>query len=104
MIKNNRKSADHFCIICGQWIGNHDTGATPYGKKSYYSIIRAKYCDECRPMIIDQQMNIRLHNLRQRQKYERRELKEKLSLTQEENELLRKRVMQLNALVYGSKD
>lgn len=30
--------ADHFCGMCGCWIGNHDSGITPYGAASYYQI------------------------------------------------------------------
>lgn len=42
-------SGDRYCIICRAWIGNYNTGETPTGPASYYSIIRRKYCDNCRP-------------------------------------------------------
>lgn len=40
---------DKFCIFCTRWIGNYITGDTPDGPASYYSIIRRKYCNSCRP-------------------------------------------------------
>lgn len=40
---------DKYCIICRAWIGNYNTGETPEGPASYYSIIRRKYCASCRP-------------------------------------------------------
>lgn len=40
---------DRYCIICRDWIGNYITGDTPDGPASYYSIIRRKYCKDCRP-------------------------------------------------------
>lgn len=59
---------DHFCSRCGTWIGNHNSGETPEGQRSFFSIIRRKYCRECRPSVITQQTRLRLHSLRQRNK------------------------------------
>lgn len=42
-------TGDKYCMICRAWIGNYNTGETPTGPASYYSIIRRKYCDSCRP-------------------------------------------------------
>ena len=39
-------TGDKYCMICRAWIGNYNTGETP---ASYYSIIRRKYCETCRP-------------------------------------------------------
>lgn len=86
---------DKFCNVCGCWIGNYFTGFTPYGEKSYHSIIRTKYCNECRPLMISQQTQLRLHNLRQRQKLERKQERAKLDLLEQENKLLRQYVKEL---------
>ena len=41
---------DKYCLLCGDWIGNYITGDVPDGySRSYYSIIRRKYCNDCRP-------------------------------------------------------
>lgn len=86
---------DKYCVICGEWIGNYNTGETPDGIKSYYSIIRLKYCNQCRPMMINQQTKIRLHNLNQRKRQERKQERTRLELLEEENKLLRKYVSEL---------
>lgn len=39
---------DKVCVICGKWLGNYITGEAPEGLASYYSIIRRKYCSDCR--------------------------------------------------------
>lgn len=39
---------DKRCAICGQWLGNYITGEAPEGNASYFSLIRRKYCPECR--------------------------------------------------------
>lgn len=90
---------DRFCAVCNEWIGNYETGATPSGTKSYYSIIRSKYCDGCRPLMISQQTQLRLHNLRQRKKQEHKQEKTKLDLLQQENELLREYIKELRELL-----
>ena len=40
---------DKYCVICQTWLGNYLTGETPEGHASYYSIIKRKYCSNCRP-------------------------------------------------------
>lgn len=86
---------DKFCSVCGNWIGNYNTGETPEGIKSYYSIIRSKYCSRCRPMMIDQQTRLRLHNMRERNKRLKKQERTKLELLEEENNLLRQYIVQL---------
>lgn len=86
---------DKFCNICHCWIGNYNTGETPEGEKSYYSIIRSKYCTKCRPLVISSQTNLRLHNMRQRNKQIRKAERTRLELLEEENRLLRERIIKL---------
>lgn len=90
---------DRFCTVCKCWIGNYLTGFTPYGERSYHSIIRSKYCNECRPLMISQQTKVRLHNLRQRKKQEHKQEKTKLDLLEQENELLREYIKELRELL-----
>lgn len=99
-MRYNRKDADHFCSVCERWIGNHNTGATPWGNRSYYSIIRTKYCDKCKPMMISQQTALRLHNMRVRNRQLREAEKTKLTLMEEEIELLRLQIMELRSQLY----
>lgn len=86
---------DRFCHRCKGWIGNYLTGETPDGEASYHSLIRAKYCSVCRPIVINEQTQVRLHNLRERNKLERKQEQTKIDLLAEENELLRQYVQQL---------
>lgn len=97
----NTPKTDHYCKVCGIWIGNHETGLTPWGNRSYFSIIRKKYCDECRPMMISQQTALRLHNLRHRNKQIKSAEKTRISLLEEENNLLRLQIMELRKDIYG---
>lgn len=99
-MRYNRKDADHFCSVCECWIGNHNTGATPWGNRSYYSIIRTKYCKDCKPMMISQQTALRLHNMRVRNRQLREAEKTKLTLMEEEIELLRLQIMELRSQLY----
>ena len=39
---------DKNCVICGKWLGNYLTGESAEGTASYYSLIKRKYCSECR--------------------------------------------------------
>ena len=88
-------NGNHYCSWCGAWIGNHNTGEPPEGEKSYFAIIKAKYCSVCRPKAINQQTAIRLHNLRQRNKGKRKQKKQKLEALRKENELLRQQIMSM---------
>ena len=99
MSNNNGNKTDsngnHYCSWCGAWIGNHNTGETPEGEKSYFAIIKAKYCSVCRPKAINQQTAIRLHNLRQRNKGKRKAEKQELELLRKENQLLREQILRM---------
>lgn len=100
-MRYNVKNADHYCSVCERWIGNHNTGATPWGNRSYFSIIRTKYCKDCKPMMINQQTALRLHNMRVRNRQLREAEKTKVTLLEEENELLRLQIVELRSKIYN---
>lgn len=85
-----------FCVWCGAYLVDTDTGIAANGEEiSYYKAIALKYCDECREKAYKQGDKLRLYNFRQRQKQERKAQKTRLALLEEENELLRARIIQL---------
>lgn len=85
-----------FCIWCGDYLVDTDTGITKDGQEiSYYKAIALKYCDECREKAYKQGDKLRLYNFRQRQKQERKAQKTRLALLEEENELLRQQILKL---------
>ena len=92
-----RVEGDHFCSRCGVWIGNHNTGETPEGQKSFFSIIRRKYCEECRPAAISEQTRVRLHNLRHRNKPKLKQAADELTKAVEVIEAQREVIMMLKA-------
>ena len=59
-------TTDHYCVICGKWIGNHNTGETDKGTASYYSIIKRKYCDTCNAWKRKQDLRFNQHEFRRR--------------------------------------
>ena len=60
----------------------------------YYSHIRIKYCDTCRKIVEKEQAAERLKRWRASKKKEEKLKDEKISLLEEENEILRKNVQQ----------
>ena len=64
----------------------------------YYSHIRIKYCDTCRKIVEKEQAAERLKRWRATKKKEEKLKDEKISLLEEENEILRKNVDQYKAL------
>jgi ferredoxin len=64
----------------------------------YYSHIRIKYCDTCRKIVEKEQAAERLKRWRASKKKEEKLKDEKISLLEEENEILRKNVQQYQEL------
>ncbi len=85
-----------FCVWCGAYLVDTDTGITANGEEvSYYKAIALKYCDLCREKAYKQGDSLRMYNFRQRQKQQRKAEKTRLQLLEEENELLRARIIKL---------
>lgn len=78
------------CKMCGVIISDLDNPAT-----DYYRHIRLKYCDTCRQTQTRLQAAARMQQLRDRKRQKDRYRDEQLLLLQEENRLLRLRVVQL---------
>ena len=95
-------TTDHYCVICGKWIGNHNTGETDKGTASYYSIIKRKYCDTCNDWKRKQDLRFNQHEFRRRKKKLNKLKDERLQFYAEENDLLRKYIMELRELSHSS--
>jgi hypothetical protein len=86
---------DKFCIICGQWLGNFNTGETPEGQASYYSIIRRKYCPTCNQWKRAQDVCFNMKQYRKRKKALAKLKEDRLQLYADENKALREYVIRL---------
>ena len=85
-----------FCVWCCAYLVDTDTGITANGEEiSYYKAIALKYCDLCREKAYKQGNSLRMHNFRQRQKQQRKAEKTRLQLLEEENELLRQKILKM---------
>lgn len=77
-----------YCCRCGAKISDINTA-------DYYSHIRIKYCPECRDAAEQEQTALRVKALRKRRRAKNKLLDERLQLLEQENELLRNRVIEL---------
>lgn len=73
------------CKICKKYLGNYVNG-----NGNYFRLIRLKYCDKCKPMILNQQKRMSAHSRRHGYKQVNAELMKQLELFQKQNELLQK--------------
>lgn len=81
------------CQRCGTVIGDaYNT--------DYYAYIRIKYCDECRRTVTNIQTAERMRNFRARNRAVNKAKNEKIKLLEEENELLRARIIKLRESQY----
>lgn len=81
---------DRFCKVCGKFLGNFNTG-------DYYKLIRQKYCDDCRPTIVNNQKRFSKSNNHKMRKLLVEELQEQVWNLKEENKLLREMVKDLQS-------
>lgn len=79
------------CQRCGITIG--DAYST-----DYYAYIRMKYCPECKKSVANMQAAERMRNMRRRTRELNKARKERVELLEEENELLRKRIIELREM------
>ena len=89
MVMKNLK----FCECCGKFISD-------INKNDYYSHISIKYCSACSEKIRKEKTHARVNALRKRKKQKDKFRDEQLELLQEQNELLRLRIIQLREDVY----
>ena len=82
-----------FCECCGKFISD-------INKNDYYSHISIKYCSACSDKAKKEKNLARVKAYRQRKKIKDKFRDEQLKLLQEENELLRLRIIQLREDVY----
>lgn len=76
------------CKRCGKEISN-------VYEADWFRHMRVQYCEECRKQSDREKTALRVYNLRQRKKEKDKFRDEKLALLEEENKLLRQRVVQL---------
>ncbi len=86
---------DRYCCICGAWLGNYQTGETPTGQASYYSIIKRKYCPECRPWKRNLDFRFYSHEYRKRKKLRDKERERTITLLKAENQALRQIIAEM---------
>lgn len=91
-----------YCKICGDYLGDTVNCIDAQGNEiNYFSIIAMRYCRPCAEMRRAQSLTLNLYNYKQRQKQLRKAEKTKLQLIEEENALLRKRILQLEHDIYS---
>lgn len=86
---------DKVCSFCGKWLGNYITGEAPEGTASYYSIIRRKYCPECRTWKRTLDFRFYCAEYHKRKKKQDKERDQQLLLLTDENKALRQLIAQL---------
>lgn len=84
MASTNYEYANKFCRRCNKFLGNYMTG-------DYYKLIRLKYCDDCRPVVQNEQKRYSKKNLHKARKPLCEALLERAIITEEENKLLRQK-------------
>jgi hypothetical protein len=82
-------NGDKYCSLCGVWIGNYITGECPEGTASYYSLIRRKYCPECRKWKRTLDFRFYCAEYHKRKKKRTKELEQRFEAVQEENKALK---------------
>lgn len=86
---------DKRCCICGAWLGNYVTGETPEGTASYYSIIKRKYCPECRPWKRNLDFRFYSHEYRKRKKLRDKERERTIKALTAENTALKRLIAEM---------
>jgi len=86
---------DRYCCICGAWLGNYQTGETPTGQASYYSIIKRKYCPECRPWKRNLDFRFYSHEYRKRKKLRDKERERTIKALTAENTALKRLIAEM---------
>jgi hypothetical protein len=81
---------DRYCQICGKFLGN-------YMLDDFYSLIRKKYCDECRPNAYADFEKIKHRRYRQRHQEIKRLQKDQIAILKAENEALREKLSELQS-------
>jgi len=78
------------CSRCGAVISDINNA-------DWYSHLRIKYCTECAKDVKREKTRLRVANLRSRKKQKDKYRDEQLELLREENELLRKKILEMRA-------
>lgn len=86
---------DKNCVICGTWLGNYLTLETPTGTASYYSIIKRKYCPECRTWKRTLDFRFYSAEYHKRKKKQRKEQEQRLAALTDENKALRQIIQRM---------
>ena len=86
---------DKNCVWCGAWLGNYLTWETPEGHASYYSIIKRKYCSNCRPWKRQLDFRFYSHEYRKRKKKLEKQREQQLIALKGEVKALKQYIIKL---------
>lgn len=86
---------DKNCVICGKWLGNYLTGESAEGTASYYSLIKRKYCPECRKWKRTLDYRFYCAEYHKRKKKKDKERDQQLEILKDENKALKQIIIQL---------
>jgi hypothetical protein len=78
---------DRFCMMCGKYLGN-------YMIDDFYSLIRKKYCEDCRPKAYSDINMLRQERYRKSKRKVIDLQKEQISMLKAENAALREKLME----------
>lgn len=86
---------DRYCCVCGAWLGNYITNEVPEGHASYYSIIKRKYCPECKPWKRNLDFRFYSHEYRKRKKLRDKEREQTIKALTAENTALKRLIAEM---------
>ena len=86
----NYKNGVVTCDKCSKIIGNYFTCLDANGnEKSYYSLIKTKYCPDCKKEVVREQKRKHTREYKKNERYRKAVLQEQLRLAKAENKILR---------------
>lgn len=86
----NYQTCDVYCDKCKTYLGNYNTCLDADGnEKSFYSLIRMKYCKECKKAVRRKQNRTAQTDYKRRRRVNKQVLEEQLRLMKAENKVLK---------------
>lgn len=84
------KTGRVYCDVCKKYIGNYNSCTDENGnEKSYYSLIKTKYCAECKSDVVRAQKRKHTRTYKKNEKYRKAVLQEQIRLLKAENKAMR---------------
>lgn len=86
----NYKTNNIYCDKCKCYLGNYMQCTDAEGnEKSYFALIKMKYCSECKPAVRREQNRNAQHTYTKNKRVQKQILEERLRLLKAENKALR---------------